>query len=131
MLKYYSVYIAIYRGTQKIATRFVGHKIAEDLQNHTDTLTWDNLPDYYMKNGIALPFDYWTSRKGIRISFFDFAIRKKATWDIRQWKYPELDLRVEWHYVPVDVSIETILKYHDAEKAIQYLNERKDKGVEK
>lgn len=129
MLKYYNIYTVTYRGTKEVGTRFVGHKIDEDLQNHTDKLTWENLPEYYMKNGLSLPFEYWQGKKGMRVTFFDFAIRKKETWDIRQWKYPKLDLYIEWHYVPVNVSIETILKYHDSEKAIQYLNEHGYKGV--
>lgn len=123
MLKYYNIYTVTYRGDKEVGTRFIGSKIAEDLQNHTDILTWENLQDYYYQHGGSLPFNYWKGKKGIRISFFDFAIRHKETWDIRQWKYPELNLRVEWHYCPIDVSVKKILEYHDAKKAIQYLLE--------
>jgi hypothetical protein len=50
---------------------------------------------------------------------------KKDFRDVKEWK-TKLDImvKVEYKDISSSMSLEDILKWHDAEKAIQYLNER-------
>ena len=86
-------------------------------------LNWDNITQFYKSHSLKCNFNLWESKKGKLISFFDFNIFKKETWDIKEWKN-DLNLLVVWEYEEYKPTIDSILKYYDSEKAIKYLKER-------
>ena len=86
-------------------------------------LNWDNIAQFYKSHSLKCNFNLWESKKGKSISFFDFNIFKKETWDIKEWKN-DLNLLVVWEYEEYKPTIDSILKYYDSEKAIKYLKER-------
>ena len=124
MLNLYAVYTTTRRDNKEIDTRFIGEIITDKPNNHTDILTWNNLDDYIFHHGLAVPFNCFNFKNDRIISFFNFHLFKKETWDIRKSKYPELNITVEYEYVEIKHwSIERITKYWDGEKASQFLKE--------
>ena len=63
-------------------------------------------------------------KRGRRISFFHFELRNRKTWDIKEWKENQLDIILNIKYEEYTPSINEVLKWHNGEKAIQYLIER-------
>ena len=86
-------------------------------------LNWDNISQFYKSHSLKCSFNLWELKKGKSISFFNFNIFKKETWDIKEWK-DDLNLLVVWEYEEYKPTIDSILKYYDSEKAIKYLKER-------
>ena len=64
-------------------------------------------------------------KKGRLVSFFDGNPFKKDFRDIKEWK-TKLNITVKVEYTDIThlMSIDEVLKWYDAEKAIQFLNER-------
>lgn len=117
-----------------------GKVVVHDYTNNTFTdkplekkeilLTWDNIDEYYKKYGLMFGWGLGSARKG------------KVTWipddwgysiKIKEWKEPNLDLtlRIEPVDVSDTVSIEDVLKIHDATGALKFLRERWDLGLDK
>ena len=120
MLKYYIVcYSTLHNG--QVINNNIGHVILDETTT-TETqhipITWENLNTIYNEYGLSCAFNIWNCRKGRKIEFFSW---RSA---IKEWKTtnPNLELRIS--YTPYNASIEEILKYHDGNKAIQYLVER-------
>lgn len=124
-MKFYDHYTITYHNGVEVATTACGTLLTDEApENRTDELTWDNLDEYYYHNGIALPFNVWRLKKGRLVSFFDGSFFNKDKRDIKEWKTP-LNITVKHRYVEkLGVSIDYVLKWYDADKAIQYLNER-------
>lgn len=119
-MEFYKSFLTLYdEKGEKIAKRYCGLKLFETVPENTiNTITWDNLNDYYFKYGALLPFNLWNRKKGRLISFF---IRYP---DIKEWK-TELKFTIKEEYIiEKNVSLQTVMEYYDAEKAIQYLNEK-------
>lgn len=126
MLKYYRVYVKTYRKNELMGTD--SYDLIEEegklIEEKEIKVTWDNLSDIYEELGVFPPFELYRFKKGRLISFFNFSLFKKITWDIREWKYPDPNLTIKLEVKEKKVSISEILKWHNADEAIQYLTER-------
>ena len=126
MLKFYSIAYKTYHNDTYIDTHY-GKTLAEEgtVKDEIIQIDWDNLSEMYHKYSLALPFNIWNFKKGRLVSFFVGNFFKKDFQDIKEWKSPlNIWVKVEYTDVSSSMSINDILKWHDAEKAIQYLNER-------
>ena len=126
MLKFYAIHYKTYNNGTYIDTRYA-ETLKEESKIKDDLIfiNWDNLSEMYHKYSLALPFNIWNFKKGRRVSFFEGNPFKKDFQDIKEWK-TKLDIMVKVEYIDISnsMSIQDVLKWHDAEKAIQYLNER-------
>ena len=126
MLKFYSIAYKTYNNGTYIDTHY-GKTLVEEETATTETIKigWDNLTEMYKKLSLAVPFNIWNFKKGRVVSFFVGNPFKKDFRDIKEWK-TDLNITVEIEYKDISdsMSIDEILKWHNAEKAIQYLNER-------
>lgn len=103
----------------------------EKPEDKTIQLTWDNLEEIYWQYGLFLPFNIWNFKRGRRIEFWDFSIRDRDTWAIKERKTDYIDLPIEITYHEARVTIEEIMKYPDAKKAMKFLEEMKEKPLDK
>lgn len=126
MLKFYSIAYKTYNNGTYIDTYYATTlKEESETKNDLVFINWDNLSEMYHKYNLSLPFNIWNFKKGRLVSFFVDNPFKKNFRDVKEWK-TKLDITVKIEYTDVSnsMSIEDVLKWHDAEKAIQYLNER-------
>ena len=120
-MKFYYVYNTTYHNDTRIGTCISKILVNEAPKAKTTILTWDNLEENYRKNGLLYKFNIWNCKKGRRVSFFlDSLIYEK---DVKEWK-EELNIRIETTYKEFSPCIADVLKWHDIENAIAYLNER-------
>lgn len=120
-MEFYKSFLTLYNEKgERIMRRYCGLKLFEAIpENTVNTITWDNLNDYYFKYGALLPFNLWNRKKGRLISFWETSCR-----DIKEWK-TELKLTVKEEYIlEKHINLKAVMEYYDAEKAIQYLKER-------
>ena len=126
-MKYYTSYAETYHNGQLIGIQNGGHCLTENElpKEETFVLTWENLSEMYHKLNLMCDFNIWNFKKGRLVSFFVDNPFKKNFRDVKEWK-TKLDIMVKIEYTDISnsMSIEDVLKWHDAEKAIQYLNER-------
>ena len=126
MLKFYSIAYKTYNNGTYIDTHYATTlKEESETKNDLVFINWDNLSEMYHKYNLSLPFNIWNFKKGRLVSFFVDNPFKKNFRDVKEWK-TKLDIMVKIEYTDLSnsMSIEDVLKWHDAEKAIQYLNER-------
>ena len=126
MLKLYSIAYKTYNNGTYIDTHYATTlKEESETKNDLVFINWDNLSEMYHKYNLSLPFNIWNFKKGRLVSFFVDNPFKKNFRDVKEWK-TKLDIMVKIEYTDISnsMSIEDVLKWHDAEKAIQYLNER-------
>ena len=126
MLKFYSIAYKTYNNGTYIDTHYATTlKEESEIKNDLVFINWDNLSEMYHKYNLSLPFNIWNFKKGRLVSFFVDNPFKKNFRDVKEWN-TSLDITVKIDYIDVSnsMSIEDVLKWHDAEKAIQYLNER-------
>ena len=120
-MKFYYVYTTTYHNDTRIGTCIGKILVNEVPKAKTTILTWDNLEENYRKNGLLYKFNIWNCKKGRRVSFFlDTLVCEK---DVKEWK-EELNIRIETTYKEFSPCIADVLKWHDIENAIAYLNER-------
>lgn len=120
-MKFYYVYNTTYHNDTRIGTCISKILVNETPKAKTTILTWDNLEENYRKNGLLYKFNIWNCKKGRRVSFFlDTLFCEK---DVKEWK-EELNIRIETTYKEFSPCIADVLKWHDIENAIAYLNER-------
>ena len=127
MLQFYHQYLETYRNGElmlKEHSLMLMEEEEESSHNYSLNLTWDNLGDFYCDFGFFLPFNIWNSNKGRRISFFNFSLFNSNTWDIKEWKTKDLNIVVKFSTKKATVSLVEILRWHNSDKAIQYLKER-------
>lgn len=127
MLQFYHQYLETYRNGELMQKRHSLILIEEEKEsshNYSFNLTWNNLDDFYHDFGFYLPFNIWNFNKGRRISFFNFSFFNSNTWDIKEWKTKDLNIVAKFSTKKATVSLSEILKWHDSDKAIQYLKER-------
>lgn len=125
MLHYYRVLYTTYNNEVKVGcTR--GFTIADEseVKEKTIPITWENLEEVYYDYGLELPFNYCNFKRGRVISFFSGAFCDKNRRDIKEWKTPELNMKLIITYEVMPCSLNDILNYWNSEKAIQYLRER-------
>lgn len=126
MLKFYSIAYKTYNNGTYIGTDYATTlKEESETKNDLVFINWDNLSEMYHKYSLSLPFNIWNFKKGRLVSFFVDNPFKKNFRDVKEWK-TKLDIMVKIEYTDISnsMSIDEVLKWHDAEKAIQYLNER-------
>lgn len=126
MLKFYECYVTTYCDGKKVGTKDCGTCVEEEgkVQNQTEKLTWENITEKYQKEGICYNFTILNLKKGRKILFLN-DIYEKCFRSIKEWKQKELNIEIEYEYRENKyVSINDVLKLHNVEKAIQYLNER-------
>lgn len=126
MLKFYAINYKTYNNGTYIETHYAEILTEEDtVKNEIIQINWDNLSEMHRKYSLLLPFNIWHFKRGRRVSFFvDNPFRKNHR-DIKEWK-TDLNITLEIEYIDISnsKSIEEILKWRNAEKAIQFLNER-------
>lgn len=125
MLHYYRVLYTTYNNEVKVGNTS-GFVIADEneIKEKTIPITWENLKEVYYNFGLELPFNIWDFKRGRVISFFEGCLTDKNRRDIKEWKTPELNMKLVITYEVIPCSLNTILNYWDSEKAIQYLRER-------
>lgn len=126
MLKFYSITYKTYNNGTLVGIR---HKKAlkdeSEIEERIFTVSWNNLSEVYHKYNLMVPFNIWNFKRGRLISFFEGNPLKKDFRDIKEWKTKlEMVISITYTDISNSMSIDEILKWHDAEKAIQYLNER-------
>lgn len=129
MLKFYNVCATTYHNDTKIGEKFVGRMLLDEAELAAQptilNFTWENLEELYYEYGTAADFNVWKFNKGKLVSFFDYKHFNKDFKDVKQWKSPELNIRVEYEYLENKfISIQDALRWHEIDKAIRYLNER-------
>ena len=120
-MKFYYVYNTTYHNDTRIGTCVSKILVNEVPKAKTTILTWDNLEENYRKNGLLYKFNIWNCKKGRRVSFFPDTLFCEK--DVKEWK-EELNIRIETTYKEFSPCIADVLKWHDIENAIAYLNER-------
>lgn len=124
MLKFYAIRTEIYNNETLIYESSHGRTLLDenDVKDETVFINWDNLSENYNKFSLALPFNFYNSKKGRVVSFYGWNPFLK---DIREWK-TELNITIKITYRDIDnsMSINEVLDYGNIKKAIQYLNER-------
>ena len=126
MLKFYQCFSTTYNQNKRIDERSSGYLLCEEKECPLDGnifLTWENIQEWYKKHGLKCCFNIWDFSKGRVVSFFNFKLFNKKTWDIKEWK-SDLKIEVKWRYIEIKPSIDFISKWPDQKHAIQYLKER-------
>lgn len=126
MLKFYAIHYKTYNNGTYIKTYYTETlKEESEVKDEIIQVNWDNLSEIYHKYGLSLPFNIWNFKRGRLVSFFEGNPFKKDFRDIKEWK-TKLNITLEIEYIDISnsMSIDEVLKWHNAEKAIQFLNER-------
>lgn len=126
MLKFYAIHYKTYNNGTYIKTYYAETlKEESEVKDEIIQVNWDNLSEIYHKYGLSLPFNIWNFKRGRLVSFFEGNPFKKDFRDIKEWK-TKLDITLIIEYIDISnsKSIDEVLKWHNAEKAIQFLNER-------
>lgn len=124
MLNFYRIRYECYHGDTLINTQ--SGTILSDKSPEDDVVlvNWDNLSEIYRRMGGCLPFHYYQFSKGRKVYFFEGSVFNKDFRDIKEWKSP-LNISVVIKHAEIEnMSIQEVLRWHDGEKAIQYLIER-------
>lgn len=126
MLKFYSIAYKTYNNGTYIDTHYAKTlKEESEVKDELIFIDWNNLSEMYHKYSLSLPFNIWNFKRGRLVSFFVGNPFKKDFRDVKEWKTKlDIEIKIEYKDISNSMSIEEILKWHDAEKAIQYLNER-------
>ena len=126
MLEFYTLSFETYHNDKFMGgdstTILIDEDSAPDL-NCSTNLDWENLDFVYPTCGLMLPFNIWNTKKGRIVSFFNCSLFDRNTWDIKEWKTP-LNITIKSSTRKRNMSIAEVLKWHDADKAIQYLKEK-------
>lgn len=125
MLHYYRVLSTTYNNGVSVGKRYGSAIIDEsEVKEETIPITWENLEEVYYDYGLKLPFNIWNFKRGRIISFFEGGLTDKNRRDIKEWKTPELNMKLVITYEVMPCSLNDIINYWDSDKAIQYLRER-------
>ena len=124
-MKFYYSYATTYHHGKEIGT-IVGKMLTDkEVSTEVYNITWENIETMYQQLGLECKFNVWNFKKGRRVSFFtENFIPRKYERDVKEWKEKDLNITVEITYKEWKPSIAEVLKWHDTEKAIIYLNER-------
>ena len=67
--------------------------------DETIELTWDNLAEYYTKNGLFVSFNIWNFKKGRLVSFFNDRHLPFGDYaDVKEWKTADLNIKIKVKY---------------------------------
>lgn len=130
MLQFYRIRHTTYHNGEIISSRNTAVILTDkDVSTETYEFTWENLEKLYQEHGFECSFNIWNFKKGRRISFFTNTFFKKNHRDVKEWKHPNLNITLVIEYTPFEPSISYVLDWHNAEAALQYLEERKIKII--
>lgn len=124
-LHYYDIIVKTYRNGELIHSDCNGPVICYELKPERINITWENLKEFISSGrGLSCGFTYYTFKKGRVISFWNFSFFKKNTWDIREWKYSNPNITIEYEYRDIkNYSINDIMKYHNGKIAMEFLKQ--------
>ena len=120
MMNFYNKYINTYMDGNLIADDCLYHILAEEeeAENKIIQVTWSNLLEVMQDYGFSMGISVYTTRKGLKIAAFN-------SWrTIKQWKKPELNMKLYVTYKPDDSATIADLKYKKVDKVNQYFTER-------
>ena len=124
MLKFYYIYYTTYYKGRKVGCTTAQALCEEsEVKNFHKKVTWENLASICEEVGGCCNFFIWNMKKGRQISFGN-------TWpwqEPKEWKHTDPQVEIECCWSERQVSIQDIMDWHDSEKVMQYLNERKIK----
>lgn len=126
MLKFYRVKCTTYVNGIDRGTNYGWEVLMEEeeAKDYSVIATWENITEFYHDYAPASCFQLYNFKRGKYLSFNDFNLFKRYTWDIAQWRHPEMKIELKFHYKEIHPSINEILRYHNGEKTMQYLLER-------
>ena len=120
MINFYNMYINTYMDGNLIAEDCFYHILAEDkeVENKIIQVTWSNLLEVMQDYGFSMGITVYTTRKGLEIATCN-------SWKtIKQWKKPELSMKLYVTYEQDDSATIADLKYKRIDRVIQYFTER-------
>ena len=120
MMNFYNKYINTYMDGNLIADDCFYHVLAEDkeVENKIIQVTWSNLLEVMQDYGFSMGINVYTTRKGLKIAVSN-------SWKtIKQWKKPELNMKLYVTYKQDNSATIADLKYKRVDKVIQYFIER-------
>lgn len=123
MLKFYYVHYTTYYKGKKVS-QTTARALCEEskVNNFRKKVTWENLTDIWEElGGQACGFTIWNMKKGRQLSFHSDTLPWQEP---KEWKHTDPQVEIECRWSERQVSIQNVLDWHDAEKAVQYLNER-------
>ena len=130
MLKFYYIhYTTYYKGKEVDCNTAYCLCDESKVDNWRVKVTWDNLSELWEQvGGLCCGFSIWNLKRGRQLSFAN-------TWpwqEPKEWKHADPQVEIECRWSERQVSIHDIMKWHDSEKAMQYLAERNLRiGVDK
>ena len=120
MINFYNMYINTYMDGNLIAEDSFYHVLTEDkkAENKIIQVTWSNLLEVMQDYGSSMRINVYTTRKGLKIA-------TSNSWKtIKQWKKPELNMKLYVTYKQDNNATIADLKYKRVDKVIQYFTER-------
>ena len=129
MLKFYYVdYTTYYKGREMCQCTAYALRDEANANDYRVKVTWENLNEVIKGIGCSCGFSVWNMKKGRQIS-----LSKTWPWqEPKEWKHADPQIEIECRWSEREVSIQEVLIWHNAEKALQYLNERNLRiGVDK
>ena len=126
MLKFYHVRCTTYVNGINRGTNYGYETLTEEekAKDFSVVATWKNIAELYYNHALSSCFHLFNFKRGKYLSFDDFNLFKRHTWDIAEWRHPEMKIELKFHYEEIHPSIKEVLHYHNGEKAMQYLLER-------
>ena len=120
MINFYNMYINTYMDGNLIAEDCFYHVLREDkeVENKIIQVTWSNLLEVMQDYGFSMGISVYTTRKGLKIATFN------AWKTIKQWKKPELNMKLYVTYKQDNSTTIADLKYQKVDKVIQYFTDR-------
>lgn len=125
-MKFYYVYTTTYHNDTKIGTKTTKMLTNEEPEEKIVDLNWNNLSDWYHKNGLLCKFNLWNFKKGRQIDFFvdKWFYFNKDEKPVKEWKNKDLNIKIKTTYKEFTPCIKDVLEWYELDKAIIYLNER-------
>lgn len=122
MLNFYQKRIKLYHNSDIFYAGSYGLVLTSGtLNSYKEDITWENLDEYFRKG--RLPFSSYYNRKKGKIFSYGDRFVDSDYFSAKEWE-ESLNIQIEYDFLPVNPSIEEIMKYPDGEQAIQYLVER-------
>ena len=124
-MDFYHLNVTTYHNSTCIGQE-TGNVLLDDKPTpETIDVTWDNLNEIYQKFPLFCAFNIFNFKRGRLVSFFsDHLFLRRDEWDVKEWKHPDLNIRLKITYTKYSPSISKVLNWHDGEKALAYLRER-------
>lgn len=125
-MKYYRIYAETFHNGKSIGVCDGGSCLTDEDEPKEEMfiLTWENLSEMYKKLSLMCDFNIWNFKRGRIVSFFDFKLFDRNTWDIKEWK-EELNIEVKIYNKEINATVKD-LRYFDAVKVKKYIDERVD-----